>query len=302
MRSPAVHRALARRLLVLDRDLPAALQFDAEALHRTRVASRRLREVLPALPSDGRNSGNGYERDRRQVRARVRRLTRALGGVRELDVALALLEEYAGREPALACLRGTARLAIEQERDRRRGDMVRRLEAIDAGKLLDQLSRLARQATDESRAERTDRLRRRVRRRARRLLAAVDEAGALYAFDRLHLVRIAAKKLRYALELVQEVGGVRTLRFVKRLKQVQDLLGRLHDLEVLAGQIRRLATGAAADGESGADHLLELITRETRELHGAYLSDVGRIVGVAEASIHDLDRRLHAAPPRPLAG
>ena len=46
----------------------------------------------------------------------------------------------------------------------------------------------------------------RVARRATRLNQAVDAAGALYLSERLHAVRIAVKKLRYALELATKLG------------------------------------------------------------------------------------------------
>src|SRR5262245_28849831 len=55
---------------------------DVDALHRSRVATRRLREALPLVKGRG--------RERRRLRRDLRRVTRALGPVRELDVALAL--------------------------------------------------------------------------------------------------------------------------------------------------------------------------------------------------------------------
>ena len=51
-----------------------------------------------------------------------------------------------------------------------------------------------------------------------------------------HAARIRAKRLRYLLEpLSRRVAGAKTL--VGRLKQLQDLLGQVHDLQVLAGEI-----------------------------------------------------------------
>ena len=47
----------------------------------------------------------------------------------------------------------------------------------------------------------------RVARRAASLKAAIDEAGAVYLPERLHAVRIAVKKLRYAVELEHEIAG-----------------------------------------------------------------------------------------------
>ena len=64
------------------RALPAAKAGDARSLHQARVATRRLRAALPLVAS-----GPKAEKLARSVR----RLTRALGPIRELDVAQALL-------------------------------------------------------------------------------------------------------------------------------------------------------------------------------------------------------------------
>ena len=86
-----------------------------------------------------------------------------------------------------------------------------------------------------------------------RLLRALDAAGTLYAPERLHAVRIAAKKLRYGLELRATPRGLPVGSFAAALKRVQDVLGRLHDL---AGARRpgardggRIATSRAAGSD-----------------------------------------------------
>jgi CHAD domain-containing protein len=60
----------------------------------------------------------------------------------------------------------------------------------------------------------------------------------------LHDLRIAAKRLRYLLELT---GPPAT---VKELRRLQDLLGELHDCDVQLPEIRALAREAAV-GEAG---------------------------------------------------
>lgn len=291
-RSRRFQQALGRRLHVLDRDLPAALQHDAEALHRSRVASRRLREVLPVIESPALDAlARGSK-----SRSRVRRLTRALGGVRELDVALALLDELAAGRPELGVAAEAARHEIQRERAAKYADMMRRLDEIKPGKLTRDLNSLAsdgRQAP--SRKEQQRRLRERVVRRARRLNLALEEAGALYAFDRLHLVRIAAKKLRYSLELVQELARVGTTRLVARLKEAQDLLGRLHDLEILAGYVRRVRGVLPGPPSDSALALLQSIEQETRELHAQYLRAVPILRKVVETCSDSLRQRLEQA-------
>src|SRR6185436_7272823 len=73
----------------------------------------------------------------------------------------------------------------------------------------------------------------RVARRASELAAAMADAGAVYLAERLHMVRIAVKKLRYALELAVEAAHAKSSPDLKELRRAQSVLGRLHDLHVL---------------------------------------------------------------------
>jgi CHAD domain-containing protein len=291
-RSRRFQQALGRRLTVLERDLPAALDHDADALHRTRVASRRLREVLPVIEKTSATAAPPL----RKSRGRVRRLPRALGGVRELDVALELLNEIASGHPHLERATMAVRAEIQRERAGRYADMIRSLEDIKPGRLTRELASLTEVPNATApRAEQQRRLHGRLLRRAAALDRAILAAGALYAFDRLHLVRIAAKKLRYVLELVAELTHVRTVRLVKKLKASQELLGRLHDLEVLAAYVRRVRELPAPYGKGRGvrgQGLIGVIEMETRELHAEYLRRTGMLHAVTAACREEISGRL----------
>ncbi|MGH9172814.1 MAG: CHAD domain-containing protein, partial [Vicinamibacterales bacterium] len=82
---------LSQRLTSLVDAMPAAQAGDMRSVHQARVATRRLREALPVL------SASISTRSLGRVRRQVRRMTRALGPVRELDVALGHLDELASR-------------------------------------------------------------------------------------------------------------------------------------------------------------------------------------------------------------
>jgi CHAD domain-containing protein len=82
----------------------------------------------------------------------------------------------------------------------------------------------------------------------------------LYSFDPgedgdLHNMRIAAKRVRYILEAAEPVFGAPSKRGVKAMKQLQDLLGEIHDCDELLPLIARHTeklrsedAAAAADG------------------------------------------------------
>src|SRR5688500_10168933 len=82
---------LRQRLTTLIEAMPAAQAGDVRSVHQARVATRRLREALPVIGAavNARSLG--------RVGRQVRRMTRALGPVRELDVALAHLDELAAK-------------------------------------------------------------------------------------------------------------------------------------------------------------------------------------------------------------
>src|SRR5690349_3512121 len=73
------------------RHLRTAANGDGTGVHQARVASRRLREAVPVLTEGLHGTKAG------KARRKIRRLTRALGAVRELDVTLHLIDELGGR-------------------------------------------------------------------------------------------------------------------------------------------------------------------------------------------------------------
>jgi CHAD domain-containing protein len=119
----------------------------------------------------------------------------------------------------------------------------------------------------------------------------MDAAGAMYLPDRLHQVRIAVKKLRYALEIARDLSGSRAEVRIRFLKRVQDLLGRMHDLEILIARTRGLQAADVRDLKvsSDLDLLVRRLETEARQLHGQYINTrrnlleiCNRVVATAE--------------------
>lgn len=55
--------------------------------------------------------------------------------------------------------------------------------------------------------------------------------------NELHRMRIAAKRLRYTLELFEPVVGKSLSEAIEAMKEVQELLGSIHDLDVLTPKL-----------------------------------------------------------------
>jgi len=267
------------RIVAFTRAARRARRGEVRGVHRTRVAVRRLRELLPILPL-------GPERSRQVGRA-LRRVSRGLSPVREADVLAALLAQLLSRRGGPA---GHAGLEALVEIARRATEKVRR-RALDA-ELRHRLERLTRRLRKTLRElQRTDpgprrrwrvALEARVARRARTLRDAIESAGTMYAPEPLHEVRLATKKLRYALELLGEATATPLSPELKRLRDAQRTLGQIHDAQLALEFIRR---------QHADDHVVPLsdwrgqdawgsrLERECRRLHARYLR--GRAATIA---------------------
>jgi len=77
-----------------------------------------------------------------------------------------------------------------------------------------------------------------------------------YNIRELHDLRIAAKRLRYTLEIFEEVLPEASKSIVKELAQIQDELGALHDSEVMIALLR-LCLGSQDSGVAYEDALVD---------------------------------------------
>jgi len=269
------------------RELPGVEQGNVEALHRTRVASRRLRELLPLLPLDRATT--------KKLNRRLRRVTKQLGIVRELDVLVELIDQLhcSGRFSPIALTKMSD--ALGRARDAARKRLVAKLRARKLQRLANTLQRVtkscesAQPQQSDAGPGRTNRrwswaLDARLAHRASRVRTAIERAGALYAPEPLHDVRIALKKLRYIAEPSLEAGRPRLAADVAALKAAQDLLGRLHDCEVL------IAWGRDAQASLSTPDFItwrelrlfvHTIENDCREMHARYMRDRARLIAIA---------------------
>lgn len=276
---------LRKRLQRFTRLLPDVEQADVRAVHRTRVASRRLREVLPVVHLDGDVAA--------KLGKRLRKVTARLGSVRELDVLMLVIDEL--RLSQRYSERALALVADEVARERTHV-RARALAKAPLGEMRRVARKLERAADDLERADEATPPRgarrgwrwavdARVALRAKALRTAMAEAGAVYLPERLHTVRIALKKLRYALELSAEMGGAGSTPELQRLKHAQALLGRMHDLQVFIGRLRQVQASLAPPDLSlwrEIDELVGGVENSCRRLHARYVRDRTSIDAICE--------------------
>jgi CHAD domain-containing protein len=255
-----------------------------------------LRELLPVLQLEGKVVG--------ELGHRLRKVIQRLGRIRELDVTLMLVEELktAGEYDGDALERVGS--AIRGERERARHELMAKWPAREIRRVESKLADLAdRLESSDNHSQSVTRGLRwavdaRIHRRGSELKAAIEDAGAVYLPERLHAVRIALKKFRYAVELASELASDRRLRAdLRLLKRNQDLLGRWHDRQVLierARQVQASLTPPSASGVRRLDRLVTMLENDCRRLHARYIRESGAILAVCDR----VGLRMHGAARR----
>jgi CHAD domain-containing protein len=257
-----------------------ALAGTHRGVHQTRVASRRLREALPVLTS----GVKGAKADK--ARRKIRKLTKALGIVRELDVTVQLLDDLAAKDTLPRLALEEVRAHVTKERDERRTVMLKRLEQVNLAKLERRLGSVGEALAETDSEGWRDALGSRIVKRSKALATAVADAGHMYSAEHLHRVRIAAKKLRYAMELAADVGIKAAAAPVRALKRTQETLGRLHDLQVLQTYVAAVQAQPQTRTlpDSGLDIISRALEDQCRHLHARYVASLPRLSEVVDAS------------------
>jgi triphosphatase len=209
---------------------------DPEELHDMRVATRRLRAALKLYSDFLPKRSERYERDLRWVAG-------ALGEVRDLDVHLEGLSEEASRNGEV--LEEVVSLLRERRNEARRG----MLEALDSNRyerLIASFSatlRRGRSPTPTSPIlEVAPNL---IRDRYKKVRKSANRLSEDSPPEHYHDLRKKGKRLRYALEPLQEIYGKQAQKMVKLLKKIQDDLGDHQDFIVASGLMEEL--GVAGD-------------------------------------------------------
>jgi CHAD domain-containing protein len=265
---------LGRRLERFSKTLPGVEQGEVQALHGARVATRRLRELLPTLqlknPAATRKLGK-----------RLRKVTKRLGAVRELDVLVLLIGELQVSHRERTGAVGRVGVAVARERDAARKKLSHRLPIHEMRRVVRKLEAAAAELekTEAAASRSGDRswrwvIEARVARRASHLAEALDEAGAVYLPERLHAARIALKKLRYSGELLAEIGGDASRQSLRLLGRAQDLLGRMHDIQILLDRVRQMQASPTPPSLPlwrDLDALVVSLEDDCRRLHARFM-------------------------------
>jgi CHAD domain-containing protein len=230
---------------------PGVRHGDPEAVHKMRVATRRLRSTLKTF----KRSFDGDTAPR--VADDLKWLAHLLGEVRDGQVLTGKLlgpVEQDGPEFAPVAERLKAHLTAKV--DDGRAALGRELDGERYLRLLDAIDVLVDTANGE----------RDPQRRAGKALAKadrlLDEAMTDGVDAELHEARKAYKGARYAVEVFAPEGGKPGKELIKRLTDLQDVLGAHQDSVVAREIIRELAGSAQAEGESAFAYGIQYARQE----------------------------------------
>ncbi len=250
-----------------------AADVDAESLHDLRVAIRRTRTalsqikgVLPASVVD-------------PISHEFKWLGDITGPCRDLDVFLLALNSEQRRSGIPGGVVASLEDFLREKRQREHSLVCAALQSERFQHLVENWSRFLQTGTEEETgpplassviievaSSQILKAYRRIQKRG----AAIDiDSPAVL----LHRLRIDGKKLRYLLEFFSELyPGTTIERFIKELKQLQDILGGFNDTEVQLALINTFVEHGTASSATleGMNRLTQTITERQRELRSEF--------------------------------
>jgi CHAD domain-containing protein len=218
---------------------------DIEFVHRARVASRRLRAAMRIF-------GECFHRNQvKRWKKAIRRIRSELGEARDKDVQIELLRGILVSLSDKQCFSGISRLLVqwEYQRERLQSNVVRAVSRLQSNATLKEIENTAKRVLDKAQVDESQGqspesyalAQQEILERLNQLLELQDCLGRPDDQQSHHAMRIAAKRLRYTMEIVRPIYGGRLDATLEAIKQVQTLLGEVHDCDVWQGQLDRFA-------------------------------------------------------------
>ena len=209
---------------------------DIESVHQMRVAIRRMRTLYGLI-------GSHYRAKTAAKHGRnLRRIARALGRIRDLDVLILDLQDFQNGQPEHTHIPMDELIAILDARRRRfRSRLNGLFDSKSYARFLRQFSRFCRKrgrgAKRIAHGETPHQVRHVLPLLLHERLASVRAYDAVLPAKEdttLHNLRVEFKQLRYALEFFSSLLGSSAGDYLVEVKAMQDLLGRINDIAIFA--------------------------------------------------------------------
>ncbi|MEN4042378.1 MAG: CHAD domain-containing protein [Anaerolineaceae bacterium] len=259
---------------------------DIENIHRMRVASRRFRSAFPLFASAYKN------KHARLWKQEVRSITSSLGSARDADVQIEHLESIFSQLNERRHQPGVKRLLtrLQQQRSEQQHHVLRSLDQFEKSGVIEDISKtlapyaaLAMEPFPYSRN--LYQLSQQAIQKCQQLLLSYEPyIHQPERVQELHAMRVAAKKLRYTLEIFAPLYPDPYKKAISVVKELQEMLGAIHDMDVWTDLLprfieeERLRTIQYYNSEQpmsrlrpGLSFLLELHKNERQRLYHDFI-------------------------------
>jgi CHAD domain-containing protein len=258
----AASRILGAKIENVREHVPAALVGDVEGIHDMRVSVKRLRESMrlfrKLLPTN---------RSQR-IFPLVELLNDTLGEVRERDVLCRDAEELGREITDDGGLLGTGIAAWRRERETAFAHLLSVWSSMTAEGLFNALDEVARRTGKRGRRANQLYVERFAYEAIRRAMERVDDrlCAALESDTPapLHRLRIAVKRLRYAMEPFRRSLPLLAAPY-ETISNAQEVLGLAHDLDVLRERLAGHLAEIDDDHLDAAENVLRLLDQRRGE-------------------------------------
>lgn len=273
-------RILRRQLeQFISREYGLSYREDPEYVHEMRVATRRMRSALRLF-------GDHLGGLAAELRQNLSAAAAVLGEARDADVFLAFARKYAAQAPRSHQVFLDGLIRAQQHRRARR---YRALHEAAGSKPFLYLTRRCHKQLSPDRtsgsaapekegppkiAAEAPRL---LKRRLKKALKVKGPLAGL-SVDRLHALRIACKRLRYAGEFLADVYPDRLEPLIDHARNMQELLGNVHDADVFRQRVVQYCRRRADDDrEQDALEAVDALLAHLQEWRQTCLQQADRI-------------------------
>lgn len=261
---------------------------DIEAVHKTRVSSRRTRAILDVFQDclPAKRGGLWLEM--------VRRLTGALGAARDTDVQTVTVQTIMNDLPDPEMRAGFRRLLLRLNlrRQNLQARVVSRLDEFETSGVAEEIRAACAGLISRSQSVYlyTPELYRRsfesIRDNFEKFKSYEERILDPANIEDLHAMRIAGKNLRYTMECFSSIYSHELKQHLGIMKSAQETLGSIHDCDVWIAELPRFLEKErdltiayfgrdryAGRFEPGIQYLLENRTKNRKALYDAFLEN-----------------------------
>lgn len=227
-----IKKAILRQINNISKNIPPAYKSNPDAIHDIRVSCRRLLTILSAF------SIFFKQGMLKKWKKGVRKIIRKSRYIRDLDVQKAFLLNLKKNSKSRFIKVGLEKLLnlLQFKRKKLLAEMTKTLNAAKDKNLLENirqyLSKLNIRPANRKKISLESIAKLEIAKRISKMLKYGKYAGLQEKTKKLHLLRIASKKLRYALECFKPFYGKEIICHISNVKKIQRLLGLFRDYDL----------------------------------------------------------------------